>query len=104
MIIGSTDPNPKINGRGIKILEDKGITTEIFKYDEALEYTLESYKYYVKYQKPFFTVKYAMSLDGKIASSTGDSKWISSEKSREYQSNNIQSNINIINSSVLHNM
>ena len=84
VIIGSTDPNPKINGRGIKILEDKGITTEIFKYDEALEYTLESYKYYVKYQKPFFTVKYAMSLDGKIASNTGDSKWISSEKSREY--------------------
>ena len=33
VIIGSTDPNPKINGRGIKILEDKGITTEIFKYD-----------------------------------------------------------------------
>lgn len=84
VIIGSTDPNPKINGRGIKILEDKGITTEIFKYDEALEYTLESYKYFVKYQKPFFTVKYAMSLDGKIASNTGDSKWISSEKSREY--------------------
>jgi len=84
VIIGSTDPNPKINGRGIKILEDKGITTEIFKYDETLEYTLESYKYYVKYQKPFFTVKYAMSLDGKIASKTGDSKWISSKKSREY--------------------
>ena len=84
MIIGSTDPNPKINGRGIKILEDKGITTEIFKYDETLEYTLESYKYFVKYQKPFFTVKYAMSLDGKIASKTGDSKWISSKKSREY--------------------
>ena len=84
VIIGSTDPNPKINGRGIKMLEDKGITTEIYKYDETLEYTLESYKYFVKYQKPFFTVKYAMSLDGKIASNTGDSKWISSEKSREY--------------------
>ena len=84
VIIGSTDPNPKINGRGIKILEDKGITTEIFKYNETLESTLESYKYFVKYHKPFITVKYAMSLDGKIASNTGDSKWISSEKSREY--------------------
>ncbi|MBU92963.1 MAG: riboflavin biosynthesis protein RibD [Chloroflexi bacterium] len=84
VIIGTTDPNPKINGKGIKILEENGITTEIFKHNESLEYTLESYKYFVKNKKPFFTVKYAMSLDGKIASDTGDSKWISSKDSREY--------------------
>jgi len=84
VIIGTKDPNPKINGKGIKILNENGITTEIFKYNEEVEYTLETYKYYVKNKKPYFTVKYAMSLDGKIASNNGDSKWISSKESREY--------------------
>ena len=48
VIIGTKDPNPKINGKGIKILEENGITTEVVKYNESLEYTLEAYKYFVK--------------------------------------------------------
>ena len=93
--IGTKDPNPKINGKGIRILEENGITTEIVKYNESLEYTLEAYKYFVKNQKPYFTVKYAMSLDGKIASNNGDSKWISSKNSREYV-HELRSNVDAI--------
>lgn len=84
VVIGMEDPNPKVNGRGIQKLKAKRIkvTTDILK-KQATKLN-EAYIKYVTKKVPFVILKTAMSLDGKIASVTGDSKWISSEKSRQW--------------------
>ena len=86
IIIGSVDPNPKVNKKSIKKLKNNKTDVELIE-DHDLkkrsDYLIEPFKMYIKNSLPFVTVKMAISLDGKIATKTGDSKWISSEKSRE---------------------
>ncbi len=78
------DPNPVVCGKGKSELEKAGITVLVGEHgDEACE-ILEAYSRYITTHLPFVTAKFAMSLDGKIATRTGDSKWISSEESRRY--------------------
>lgn len=84
VIIGAVDPNPKVSGKGIKILEDGGI--EVVKgilEEEAIKLN-KIFFHNIKYKRPYVTLKAAMSLDGKIACQSGESQWISSERSREY--------------------
>jgi diaminohydroxyphosphoribosylaminopyrimidine deaminase/5-amino-6-(5-phosphoribosylamino)uracil reductase len=87
VIVGIKDPNPFVNGRGIQILENAGIEVETNVLGKKIE------KFYKSYSERFFrkdsyvVLKYAMTLDGKIATITGDSKWISSDKSREWVHN-----------------
>jgi diaminohydroxyphosphoribosylaminopyrimidine deaminase/5-amino-6-(5-phosphoribosylamino)uracil reductase len=81
------DPNPLVNGKGKAELERAGIKTVLGEKDKKAREINEAY---IKYQLtglPFITVKYAMSLDGKIATFTGDSKWISGEESRHFVHN-----------------
>ncbi len=81
------DPNPLVNGKGREELENAGIKTFV---GEKEKKAAEINEAYIKYQLtglPFVTVKYAMSLDGKIATFTGDSKWISGEESRHFVHN-----------------
>ncbi len=82
--IGLTDPNPLINGKGIEILKASGIEVESGIIDKELKKFYESYSKRFKRNKSFVAIKFAMTLDGKIATFTGDSKWISSEKSRKF--------------------
>jgi diaminohydroxyphosphoribosylaminopyrimidine deaminase/5-amino-6-(5-phosphoribosylamino)uracil reductase len=82
VVIGAIDVNSDINGRGIKQLNENGITTELIKDNDKIEYTLESYNHFVIHKTPFVTLKLALSIDGKLATNSGDSKWISSEQSR----------------------
>lgn len=78
------DPNPLVYGRGASELEAAGIKTFVGEHeDEALEIN-EAYFKFITKSLPFVIAKFAMSLDGKIATKTGDSKWISSEESRRY--------------------
>jgi diaminohydroxyphosphoribosylaminopyrimidine deaminase/5-amino-6-(5-phosphoribosylamino)uracil reductase len=78
------DPNPMVNGKGLQELKKAGIKTVLGEHaDDALE-IIESYVKFITTGRPFVTIKYAMSADGKIASRTGDSKWISSDESRRY--------------------
>lgn len=84
VVIGSIDPNPKVRGKGIRILEKNGI--EVVK-DVLREECLALNEAYVKYitkKTPFVILKLATTLDGKIATLTGDSKWITSLESRKY--------------------
>lgn len=83
VVIGSLDPNPLVSGRGIKILKDAGIdvVTGVME-DECLKLN-EVFMKYISKKKPFVAMKCAMSLDGKIATKLGESKWISSKESRE---------------------
>jgi diaminohydroxyphosphoribosylaminopyrimidine deaminase/5-amino-6-(5-phosphoribosylamino)uracil reductase len=82
--IGSKDPNPRVSGKGIEILNNAGIKTQVgFLHKKLLELNEDFFKN-IKTGLPFILVKYAQTLDGRIASDSGDSFWISSEKSRKY--------------------
>ncbi|MCM1132511.1 MAG: bifunctional diaminohydroxyphosphoribosylaminopyrimidine deaminase/5-amino-6-(5-phosphoribosylamino)uracil reductase RibD [Ruminococcus flavefaciens] len=80
--IGSSDPNPLVAGKGTRILREHGIeVTEGILKDECDELN-EIFFRYITAKKPFVTMKYAMTTDGKIACFTGESKWITGEEAR----------------------
>jgi len=84
LIIGMVDPNPLNNGKGINILRQHKIKVQVGFLEDKLKKINESFIKYITKRMPFVTVKVAQSLDGKIATRTGDSKWITSDKSRAY--------------------
>ncbi|MDO5708127.1 MAG: bifunctional diaminohydroxyphosphoribosylaminopyrimidine deaminase/5-amino-6-(5-phosphoribosylamino)uracil reductase RibD [Andreesenia angusta] len=84
VFIGLKDPNPLVSGRGIKKLKENGLEVETGILKKELEKQNEVFLNYIVNKKPFCIMKTAMSLDGKIATHNGDSKWISNEKSRKY--------------------
>ena len=77
------DPNPLVSGRGTAELEKKGIRTYVGEHEEEAEQINEAYIKFITTGMPFVTAKFAVSLDGKIATKSGDSKWISSEVARK---------------------
>ena len=84
VVVGTPDPNPEVNGKGIKILRSKGIKVDVGILDTECRQLNEHYFKFIKSGIPYVTVKYAQTLDGRIATKTGDSQWISSEASRKY--------------------
>ncbi|MEK6732949.1 MAG: bifunctional diaminohydroxyphosphoribosylaminopyrimidine deaminase/5-amino-6-(5-phosphoribosylamino)uracil reductase RibD, partial [Candidatus Omnitrophota bacterium] len=78
------DPNPLNNGKGKKELEKNGIKVSVGLLDKEARKLNEVFIKYVTKKMPFVTIKAAESLDGKIATRTMDSKWITSEASRDY--------------------
>lgn len=84
VVIATLDPNPKVAGKGRKILEDAGIETVVGVLEDEAKKLNEVFLKHITRGLPFVSLKYAMTLDGKIATSTGDSRWISSEQSRQY--------------------
>jgi len=81
------DPNPLVSGRGKGEMEKAGIKTFVGEHKQEARDINEAYFKFITDGIPFVTAKYAMSLDGKIATYSGDSKWISSEKARHYAHN-----------------
>lgn len=81
--IGSDDPNPLVAGKGIRYLKEHGINvvTDVLK--EECDEINKIFFHYITHKTPYIIMKTAMSIDGKCASYTGDSKWISNELSRE---------------------
>lgn len=84
VVIGLTDPNPLVSGNGIKILKENRIEVVTGILEEEGKKLNEVFLKYITTKLPFTVVKTAMTLDGKIASFSGDSKWITNEKSRAY--------------------
>jgi len=78
------DPNPQVDGKGLKEMEKAGIKTFLGERAADASEIIESYVKFITTGRPFVTIKFAMSLDGKIATKSGDSKWISSDESRRY--------------------
>ena len=81
---GLLDVNPKVAGKGFKILEDAGIHVEYGFLQDELRKQNEAFFKWIEHKKPFVVLKAAMTLDGKIATATGQSKWITNETSRAY--------------------
>lgn len=84
IVVGMVDPNPLVNGKGLRELKAKGIKIKLGVLREECAKLNEPYIKYITQGLPFVVLKSAMSLDGKIATPSGDSKWISSEASRKY--------------------
>jgi diaminohydroxyphosphoribosylaminopyrimidine deaminase/5-amino-6-(5-phosphoribosylamino)uracil reductase len=78
------DPNPLVSGKGLKVLKTAGIKTFVGQYEERAREINEGYIKYITTSIPFVIAKFAMSLDGKIATKTGESKWISNEESLKF--------------------
>jgi len=82
VLIAMKDPNPKVAGEGINLLKQAGIETEVGLLEDEARRVNEVFIKYITANKPFVILKNAMTLDGKIATKTGDSKWISGTESR----------------------
>jgi diaminohydroxyphosphoribosylaminopyrimidine deaminase/5-amino-6-(5-phosphoribosylamino)uracil reductase len=82
VVIGATDPNPKHAGKGFKILQRAGIKVVHGILAEECAKLNETFNHWIVHRKPFVTVKAAMTLDGKIATARGESKWITGEMAR----------------------
>lgn len=88
VFVGMIDPNPNIYGKGINQLRSAGIEVHVLnEFQLELLQINEDFFKYIKYKIPFVYAKYAMTLDGNIATSAGDSKWISCEESRKWVHN-----------------
>jgi diaminohydroxyphosphoribosylaminopyrimidine deaminase/5-amino-6-(5-phosphoribosylamino)uracil reductase len=83
VVTAMTDPNPLVNGAGIRMLRAAGIQVEAGILEQEAISINEAFITCITHQRPFGILKIAMTLDGKIATATGESKWITSEESRE---------------------
>jgi len=81
-VIATVDPNPLVAGRGLRILEEAGIETSVGVMEEPAVRLNQFFFKYIKTRRPYVTIKSAMTLDGKIATVGGDSRWVSGEESR----------------------
>ena len=84
VIIGMKDPNPLTNGKSIAKLRQAGITTKVGILEDEIGAMNEVFIKYTKTKMPFVVTKTAQSLDGKIATAKGQSKWITSEAARRF--------------------
>ena len=78
------DPNPLVSGKGKEELEREGIKVHVGEHEGDAREINEAYTKFITTGMPFVTVKFAMSLDGKIATKSGDSRWISGSEARRY--------------------
>jgi diaminohydroxyphosphoribosylaminopyrimidine deaminase/5-amino-6-(5-phosphoribosylamino)uracil reductase len=83
VVVAAVDPNPQVAGRGIARLREAGITVEQGLLAEEARRLNEAFEKRITTGMPFVTLKAACTLDGKLATKTGDSKWISNEAARE---------------------
>lgn len=84
VVIGSRDPNPLVAGKGIQLLEAHGIEVREDILRQECDRLNEVFFHYIQTKRPFVVMKYAMTLDGKIAAYTGASRWITGKTARNH--------------------
>ena len=84
VVIGSRDPNPKVAGKGAAILRGAGVEVEEDFLREECDALNVPFFHYITTKRPYVAMKYAMTADGKIATVTGASQWITNEESRHH--------------------
>ncbi len=82
VFVGSPDPNPVVSGRGIRRMRRAGLAVEVGLLRQETDALIEGWARYITSGRPFVTLKVASTLDGRIATRTGDSQWITGEKAR----------------------
>lgn len=83
VVISQNDPFEKVSGEGIAALQRAGIETQVGLLEEETSLLMAPYLYRIRHELPWMIAKWAMTLDGRIATRTGDSQWISNETSRK---------------------
>src|SRR5262249_34000348 len=83
VVTAMLDPNPQVNGGGVAMLRDAGIQVECGVLEDEARRLNEAFITYKTERRPFGILKIAMTMDGKIATRTGESRWITSEQSRQ---------------------
>lgn len=83
VVVAAVDPNPQVAGRGIARLQEAGIEITVGLLDSDSTLMNEKFNKYITTKLPFVTLKTASTLDGKIASKTGDSRWVTGAAARE---------------------
>lgn len=84
VVTGSGDPNPLVGGKGIQILRDHGIQVTEHVLKEECDRLNQVFFHYIQTGRPYVTMKYAMTMDGKIAAYTGASRWVTGEEARHH--------------------
>ncbi len=87
VVVGAIDPNPRHCGRGFRILETARIAVKSGVLAEQCASLNEAFNHWIVHRTPFVTVKAAMTLDGKIATASGESKWVTGNAAREFAMN-----------------
>ncbi|ALV22822.1 Diaminohydroxyphosphoribosylaminopyrimidine deaminase [Carnobacterium antarcticum] len=83
VVVGTFDPNPLVAGKGIERIRNAGVEVDVGVLEKECQLLNEVFMKYIITKEPFVVMKTAMSLDGKIATVTGESQWISGEASRQ---------------------
>lgn len=84
VVCSTKDPNPKVFGNGVAALKKAGIKVSLGILEKEARVLNEAFFTFHEKKRPFIAIKFAASLDGKIATLTGDSKWITNEKARKF--------------------
>lgn len=84
VFVGCLDANPLVAGKGAQILRDAGIPVETGLCEDECRRLNEVFFHYITHKTPYVVLKYAMTLDGKIAAHTGDSRWVTGEAARRH--------------------
>ncbi len=84
VVVGAGDPNPLVAGKGIRILQEHGVAVTEHVLEAECRKLNEVFFHFIRTKRPFVVMKYAMTMNGKIAAYTGASKWITGETAREH--------------------
>lgn len=84
VVVGSGDPNPLVAGKGLALLEQAGIEVCTGVLEEECRALNKEFFHYIQTKRPYVTMKYAMTLDGKIACHTGEARWVTGEVARAH--------------------
>lgn len=83
VVVGSGDPNPLVAGKGLEILRSHGVAVQTGVLQAECDALNRVFFHFIQTGQPYVTMKYAMTLDGKIATRTGASQWITGEEARK---------------------
>ena len=82
VVVGILDPNPLVHGKGVRCLRQHGVEVEVGVLADECRAENEAFAHYILQRRPFVVAKLAESLDGRVATRTGDSQWITSPQAR----------------------